>query len=238
MEPEFEFRERFDTEPEIVELARQAVATLFGRAPQKKCVMLCPSTVPGTLVIQPKDTYQNKYDYSGNCAKEGFEKEHEFCRLMSQTYGWDVVTTPKETDVNHIDVWASHCIGGIPSVDPLKHYSIDVKGIKKVKRTDSEVQDNLIWVELEANQRPGWLYSSCTDWIAFRCCDDVYLLVELSELVKLVQKQCDLTQVVEDPTLAVKKKYKRVTRTNKIEYLTLLPREEVEEIALAIIAVI
>jgi hypothetical protein len=80
---------------------------------------------------------------------------------VSKSLGGDCSKgTDKEDKEDHIDFWWD---------SPKKgRISVDVKGMKKNKRTDKEYDDTIQWLELQnVNGGPGWLYGKA-EYIAFR----------------------------------------------------------------------
>ena len=76
--------------------------------------------------------------------------------------------------------------------------TIDVKAKKRISRSDSEEQNELIWVEfLNVQGRKGWLTSS-VDVIAFER-DDDFLLVKRNYLLGLAKSLCDLDKFLNVP---------------------------------------
>lgn len=80
---------------------------------------------------------------------------------VKHTLGGDVKrSTSKEDREKHIDFWWD---------SPRKgRIGIDVKGIKKNGRSDSQLDDTINWLELiNVEGKPGWLYGEA-EYIAFR----------------------------------------------------------------------
>ena len=70
---------------------------------------------------------------------------------------------------------------------------IDVKARKRVSRSDSSVQDELVWLEFKNVQgKVGWLYGEA-DWIAFERQDD-FILVRRHDLATLAETLCRINE--------------------------------------------
>ena len=93
--------------------------------------------------------------------------------------------------------------------------SIDVKAKKKISRSDSSEQDELIWLEFKNVQgKKGWL-SGNADIIAFERAAD-FVLVRRKELLLLAQNKCDFNSLVTNSRDALYKVYSRKGRKDLI----------------------
>mgnify|MGYP003642350368 FL=1 len=96
--------------------------------------------------------------------------------------------------------------------------TIDVKAKKKINRSDSEEQDDLIWVEfLNVQGREGWLRGQ-TDIIAFER-DDDFILIRRNYLLGMCQVRCDLSNRVTNSKDALYKGYQREGRKDLISII-------------------
>ena len=85
---------------------------------------------------------------------------------------------------------------------------IDVKARKRVTRKDSDVQDDLVWLEFKNVQgKIGWVYGKA-DWIAFEREED-FVLVKRHDLALMGEKICDLGDRVSVGRDALYKGYQR-----------------------------
>ena len=85
---------------------------------------------------------------------------------------------------------------------------IDVKARKRVARKDSDVQDDLVWLEFKNVQgKIGWVYGKA-DWIAFEREAD-FVLVKRADLALMGEKLCDLGDRVSVGRDALYKGYQR-----------------------------
>ena len=88
---------------------------------------------------------------------------------------------------------------------------IDVKARKRVARKDSDVQDDLVWLEFKNVQgKIGWVYGKA-DWIAFERLLD-FVLVKRADLALMGEKLCDLGDRVSVGRDALYKGYQRSGR--------------------------
>ena len=93
--------------------------------------------------------------------------------------------------------------------------TIDVKAKKKINRSDSEEQEDLIWVEfLNVQGREGWLRGQ-TDIIAFER-DNDFVLIKRNYLLGMCQVRCDLSKRVTNSKDALYKGYQREGRKDLI----------------------
>ena len=130
--------------------------------------------------------------------KAGKVKEVEFAKLFN-----NVVASSKEQDMKeHWDLQVG--------------FKVDVKGLKKVKRSDSEVNENIHWLEIRnVNGTNGWLYSEETDLFAFET-NNYWIVVEKSALQALVKERVQKV-LVESPEL-----YKLYRRKGRKDLMTLV----------------
>jgi hypothetical protein len=108
-----------------------------------------------------------------------------------------------------------------PTEDQLEHWDvkfetkIDVKGLKKIKRSDSEVNENIHWLEIKNVQgKPGSCYGEA-DFLAFEL-KQYWIIVSKLELQSFISKNIK-KEWVEKPEL-----YKLYQRTGRKDVLTLV----------------
>lgn len=92
---------------------------------------------------------------------KGLIDENFVMEAVSKTLGGDCNKASEKEDMfDHIDFWWN---------SPRKgKIGIDVKGIKKNKRTDEKYDDSMHWLELQnVNGGEGWLFGKA-EYIAFR----------------------------------------------------------------------
>jgi hypothetical protein len=139
-----------------------------------------------------------KQKYIKKFLKSGKAVEQEFSNLFQNTEPSSV-----EEDIN--EHW-----------DVLVKYKVDVKGLKKVRRNDSEVNENIHWVELlNVNGKHGWLYSNETDFYAFEL-KKYWIIVEKKKLQEFIASKVDKTYVT-NPEL-----YKLYRRVGRMDTITLV----------------
>jgi hypothetical protein len=109
-----------------------------------------------------------------------------------------------------------------------EEYKVDVKCMKRIRRTDRMGQDRFIWLELTRGSAQGWIYREATDLFAFEV-EDEFIIVPGAALRELVEKECDRESVAEVPTPG--KVYKRKRSGGDYDSLTLLPRDSLKKIA-------
>jgi len=113
--------------------------------------------------------------------EEGKKKEGEFAETLCNTLGGNAKPADKQTDINkHIDVFWYFAEGKKPA-------GIDVKGIKKDKRSDSKPNPNIQWVELQnVNGKKGWLFGEA-DYVAFEGEED-WIMIRRKKLAKIIDE--------------------------------------------------
>jgi hypothetical protein len=106
---------------------------------------------------------------------------------------------------------------------------VQVRSRKRIRREDSEPQDNWQWVELHGvnPNDQGWLFGRNTDWIAFET-NKSFILVDKQKLIKLVKESIDTTSLVLSPGEA---KYRVYSRKNRFDAITLIETEKLNQIA-------
>lgn len=103
-------------------------------------------------------------------------KETEFMvgeSLVKYCGGTFEIASFEEDTKRHIDLWWE---------SPKKgRIGIDVKGVKKLKRSDNETDDSMHWIEIRNTQgKKGWIYGDM-EYIAFVTNHDI-LFVKPKEL--------------------------------------------------------
>lgn len=129
----------------------------------------------------------------------GKEKEKEFCRLFK-----NAIRSTEEQDINeHWDVEITS--------------KIDVKGLKKIKRSDEDVNENIHWLEIKGiTGHLGSVYSEHVEYFAFET-KKYWILVGKLELQKLISENV-IKEFCESPEI-----YKLYQRKDRLDVLTLVP---------------
>ena len=138
--------------------------------------------------------------------------EVDFSKLLeSRNISWKKAT--RQQQFNHIDYTTS--IG-----------SIDVKAKKRISRSDSNSQSDLIWLEFKNVQgKKGWLCGS-TDIIAFEREND-FVLFRRKQLLDWAMDKCDIEQLVTNSRDAL---YKGYTRRGRKDLISIDKMKEMMEI--------
>ena len=162
---------------------------------------------------------RNMYDKKDSL-ELGFSSENEFEKVAKKR-GWKVTPASKTDNIkNHIDY--------IIEKDSFKFF-VDVKGLKRVSRGDSDVQDKTIWIELKnVASNNGWLYGKA-NIIAFETFTS-FLIVRRLDLVALIDKIVDKTKRA---TSAKDALYKLYTRYGRNDEITMIKTSDLEEITRA-----
>ena len=150
---------------------------------------------------------RNKYDKRG-CLEIGQKAEGVFARIAAQK-GWRVTAASNYANIN--EHWDLRIEKG------AERYRVDVKGMKRLSRRDSSVQDEWIWIELHGVREHdrGWLYDGKAELMAFEK-KGSFVIVKRDGLIKLVEQLVDLNATVYAAKAARYKAYSRPGRPDKI----------------------
>ncbi len=141
---------------------------------------------------------------------EGKIKENEFVELVRKPEHQIVIPTTEQDINEHWDV----------SINGVK---FDIKALKKVSRSDDEVNPEIHWVEIEnVHGKPGWLYGMA-DYIAFET-DKSWLIVKRGTLSQLIDDKLQMV-VTNQP-----EPYKMYRRWGRYDVLTIVPTEDLRNI--------
>jgi hypothetical protein len=100
----------------------------------------------------------------------------------------------------------------------------DVKGMKKVNRSDNKQQDDIAWVEgTNVRGKPGWVKGKA-DYIVFERTDH-WLLVQRQELLEHVE-----SKLKENNFQKGKGVYQIYQREGRLDKITMVPFEDIEKI--------
>lgn len=153
-----------------------------------------------------------------DCHEMGFSAEVIF-KQLAEGKGYSVRVAGREEQFSHVDF--------ILEKDS-KEWRIDVKGAKRIKRTDKEVNYHTTWLEWKTGHgKDGWLVADkgCEN-IAFEL-ENEFVIVSRKELKKLAEKLCDLTKRVDSPKKALYCGYKRFGRQ---DLLSIIKTEDLKQI--------
>ncbi len=162
---------------------------------------------------------RNKHD-KRDCLEIGQRAETVFARIAAEK-GWKVTAASSYANVH--DHWDLLIEKG------AERYRVDVKGMKRLSRLDSHVQDEWMWIELHGvreNDR-GWLYGGKAELIAFEK-KDALVVVKRDDLIELVEQLVDLNTTVH---LAKAARYKVYSRPGRPDRITLIETEKLKAIA-------
>lgn len=133
--------------------------------------------------------------------EDGQRKYYNSCRAA----GLDIKKTGKKDDINHIDF-------------VVDGKTIDAKGLKKTHKKGQ------ILVEIKNVQgKDGWCSKSGPDFIAFDF-GAFFFHVKNSDLLKLVNKKCNLNDAVTKADFAL---YKGYTRKGRLDLMTIVSLTDV-----------
>lgn len=150
---------------------------------------------------------RNKYD-KRDCLEIGQRAEDIFARIAAQR-GWKVTRATSYANIN--DHWDLRIEKG------TEGYKVDVKGMKRLSRSYTEVQDEWIWIELHGVREHdrGWLYDGKAELIAFEK-KGAFVIVRRNDLIKLVEQLVVMNATVYSARDARYKVYSRPKRPDRI----------------------
>jgi hypothetical protein len=118
----------------------------------------------------------------------GQNAEDLFIRTMAHYNYWVRESTKKENKYDHIDYW-------IHGSEEGTQYAVDVKGRKKINRSDEDPQDYVTWLEfINGDGFTGWLLGK-SNFIAFERLND-FLMVPRKDLLSFALKKINLKKHV------------------------------------------
>ena len=150
---------------------------------------------------------RNRYDRKDSL--ELGDKAENVFRRLAEKRGWKLAEASFECNVNeHWDFLMQKTSDS---------YKIDVKAMKRLSRSDSDVQDKWIWVELHG-VRPhdrGWLYDGKANLISFEKTTS-FVIVKRTDLIELVEHLVDNKTLVQSSREAKYRVYNRPGRPDRI----------------------
>jgi hypothetical protein len=160
---------------------------------------------------------RNQYDRK-DCLELGQKAEDIFAKLAADR-GWEV--RPASAGENIDD----HFDYRIKKDDEL--YRVEVKGKKRIHRSDINAQEDLVWIELHGVRihDAGWLFGKA-DLIAFQM-NASFRIVKRPDLVALVCKLIDYKSCVTSPNEAL---YKTYSRPGRSDILTMIRDEDLKDV--------
>ena len=153
------------------------------------------------------DNKRNKYDRR-NCLEIGQKAEDVFASMATER-GWKVTVASNYANIH--DHW------DLLIEKEAERYRVDVKGMKRLDRYDSNVQDQWIWIELHGVREHdrGWLYDGKAELVAFEK-EGTFSIVMRNDLIKLVEQLVDMNTTARSAKQARYKVYNRPGRPDKI----------------------
>lgn len=153
--------------------------------------------------------YRSRFDNNGDASSLGENAEKLFL-IAAKKHGIAVTEAPLQDQFKHIDFYVD--IGGDNKI------SVEVKSRKKIKRSDTNINDEYVWVEFKNVQgNRGWLYGKA-DCVAFEREND-FLIVNRKLLARLCEKLCDLTKINTDVKLPLYTGYQRRNRNDLVSLI-------------------
>ena len=160
---------------------------------------------------------RNKYDKKDSL-ELGQSAESSFAQSAIK-HGWTVEPAAEESNIDeHFDY--------IMTKDD-KSFRVEVKSRKRMERSDADVQDGYVWVEIHGVRKDdqGWLYGNA-DLIAFEMRDS-FRIVRRADLAKLIGKLVDFNALVDTPKDVL---YKLYSRPGRSDLLTMIKSDDLLKI--------
>ena len=161
-------------------------------------------------------TQRNRYDKTGECIQSGLGAEQIFDQI-AESKNLEVKNARRRENLHkHIDKYVTQ---------ESKTWSVDIKARKKTSRSDSDAQDEWIWIEFQnVRGNLGWLYGEA-DNIAFET-QDSFVIVDRKSLIDYVENAVDMAKPVRKSYLA---KYKTYQRAGRNDLLTMVELSKIIE---------
>ena len=159
---------------------------------------------------------KNKYDKTGECLQTGLGAEQLFDQI-AESKSLEIKNAKRRENMQkHIDKYVTDDVGT---------WSVDIKARKKTSRSNSQAQDDWIWIEFQ-NVRGdvGWLYGEA-DRIAFETQDN-FIIVDRSSLIDYVENAVDMGKSVKYSSQAQYRTYRRAGRN---DLLTMVELSEIKK---------
>jgi hypothetical protein len=160
---------------------------------------------------------RNQYDKKDSL-ELGQGAESSFAQSAIK-HGWTVEPASEDSNIDeHFDY--------IMSKDD-KSLKVEVKSRKRMGRSDSDVQDQYVWVEIHGVRKDdqGWLYGKA-DLIAFEMTNS-FRIVRRADLAALVGKLVDFNAMVGKSKDAL---YKLYSRPGRPDLLTMIKSDDLLKI--------
>ena len=159
---------------------------------------------------------KNKYDKTGECLQTGLGAEQLFDQI-AESKSLEVKNAKRRENMQkHIDKYVT---------ENGETWSVDIKARKKTSRSNSQAQDDWIWIEFQnVRGNAGWLYGEA-DRIAFETQDD-FIVVDRSSLIDYVEDVVDMGKSVKYSSQAQYKTYRRAGRN---DLLTMVELSEIKK---------
>ena len=164
-------------------------------------------------------TQKNRYDKDGECLQSGLGAEQVF-EQIALSKNLEVKTAKRRDNIHkHIDKYVTE-----ENDKQVNTWSVDIKARKKASRSDSDAQDEWIWIEFQnVRGNAGWLYGEA-DNIAFET-QDSFVIVDRKSLIDYVEGAVDMGKPERKSFLA---KYKTYRRANRNDLLTMVQLSEIK----------
>lgn len=161
-------------------------------------------------------TQKNKYDKTGECIQTGLGAEQLFEQIAESKSLETKNAKRRENMQKHIDKYVT---------ENGETWSVDIKARKKTSRSNSQAQDDWIWIEFQnVRGNAGWLYGDA-DRIAFETQDD-FIVVDRNSLIDYVEDVVDMGKSVKYSSQAQYKTYRRAGRN---DLLTMVELSEIKK---------
>lgn len=172
--------------------------------------------------VKTNAQYQHPFDKGGDCATRGRGAESRFTRCAND-YGW--IVTPA-----NFEMQVRQKIDFILSRDDKTMY-VDVKGLKRIKRTDDNFCFDRVWLELARNdkQESSWLYGGLSDVISFETSTE-FIFVKRIDLITAANILVNHNNPAKNARDSLYKLYKRPTKYG-IDHLSQIHIQDVINIS-------
>ncbi len=145
-------------------------------------------------------------------------RAEELFVTAAQRQGWRATHAPKEADIH--EHWDFEIVK-----DGYRR-KVEVKAMKREKRTDETMSGEWVWIEFRnVRGEAGWLFGKA-NWIAFET-ENSFVIVDRHDLYQLVRRVVDRQAKVESAREA---KYKTYTRKGRPDQIAQVRMEDIRKI--------
>lgn len=159
-------------------------------------------------------------------------KAEEMFKELAEHRGWECIKSNSSEDkYHHFDFTLTNYISKY-SYNPFSRksavqFTVDVKAMKKITRTDDTPQDSWTWLELRGSyENLGWIFGGKAVFIVFET-EEEFIFVRRTDLIEYLN-----SGVINDITVKNSKEayYNKYLRTQRGDIITLVRTDDLIDI--------